>query len=93
MAYLQYFTNNRSNSYVDDGVLYIQPTLTADLVGTDGVDGTVPTTIDLWGSAPADTCTSNAFFGCARGSNKLAKLVLPPIQSASIRTAETFSFR
>ena len=29
----EWYTNNRTNSFVDDGVLYLQPTLTADNVG------------------------------------------------------------
>ena len=36
----QYFTNNRTNSYVKDGQLYIQPTLTSDLFSDDEVTGT-----------------------------------------------------
>ena len=33
----QLYTNNRSNSYVEDGVLYLQPTLTADTIGEENV--------------------------------------------------------
>lgn len=32
MYYCRY-TNNRSNSFVEDGILYIKPTLTADAIG------------------------------------------------------------
>lgn len=32
-VWCQYYTNNRSNSFVDDGVLHLQPTLTSDLIG------------------------------------------------------------
>jgi hypothetical protein len=31
----QYYRNNRTNSYVKDGVLYIKPTLTSDQYGED----------------------------------------------------------
>ena len=31
--------NNRSNSFVDDSVLYLQPTLTRDLIGEQNVQG------------------------------------------------------
>lgn len=30
---VQYYTNNRTNSFVEDGVLYLQPTLLADRIG------------------------------------------------------------
>jgi len=85
----EYYSNNRSNSFVDkDGILHLKLTLTNDTVGDDmlitGGD------IDLWGGSPADACTSNAFYGCERTSN--GANILNPIQSARIRTAETFSF-
>ena len=33
----EYYINNRSNSYVRNSVLYIQPTLTADTIGEANV--------------------------------------------------------
>ncbi len=45
----QYYTNNRSNSYVRDGILYIKPTLTAEKMGEQGV---YQGTIDMWGMSP-----------------------------------------
>lgn len=33
----QYYTNNRTNSFVEDGVLYLQPTLTANTIGEENV--------------------------------------------------------
>ena len=60
----EYYANNRSTSYVKDGMLYIKPLLTADAMGEaamlNGGD------LDLWGGTPADSCTSNAFYGCER---------------------------
>lgn len=87
----EYYSNNRSNSFVRDGVLYLKPTLTADRLGASAVDGSTPTNFDVWGSTPADVCTSNAFYGCARSSG--GGSVLNPIQSARVRTAGTFSFK
>ena len=89
----EYYTNNRSNSYVTNGVLYLQPTLTSMTLGS----GTNATSIqnggslNLWGSEPASQCTSEAFWGCQRTGYSYNPL--NPIQSASIRTAETFSFK
>jgi beta-glucanase (GH16 family) len=87
----EYYANNRSNSFVRDGVLHLKPTLTADRLGAAAVDGTIPTTLELWGSAPADECTSAAFYGCSRASG--GGNVLNPVQSARLRTAGTFSFK
>ncbi|CAN0506442.1 unnamed protein product, partial [Laminaria digitata] len=47
--------NNRTNSYVKDGKLFLQPTLTSDYLGED--HGVIPTMFDIWGMAPADQCT------------------------------------
>jgi beta-glucanase (GH16 family) len=86
----QMYANNRSNSYVDDGNLYMRPTFTADAIGEQAVqeDGI----IDLWGSSPADACTGNAFYGCQRAAGGGGN-PLNPVTSARIRTAETFSFK
>ena len=73
-----------------DGVLYLKPTLTTDFLGDPTLMGGA--SIDLWGSNPADQCTGNAFYGCQRvaggGGN-----VINPIQSARLRTAQSFSFK
>uniref|UniRef100_H2YEM4 Uncharacterized protein n=1 Tax=Ciona savignyi TaxID=51511 RepID=H2YEM4_CIOSA len=84
----QYYTNNRTNSYVRDNTLFIKPTLTADHYGEAFLSSG---TLDLWGSTPADLCTANAFYGCSRsgsGSN-----YINPIQSARIRTVNSFAFK
>eukprot|EP01083_Nonionella_stella_P050251 133717_1 len=87
----QYYTNNRSNSYVKNGVLYIKPTLTNDTFTSPGfmTNGT----IDLWGASPADICTSNAFWGCRRTANCTNHNILNSVQSASIRSVNSFSFK
>jgi hypothetical protein len=87
----EYYVNNRSNSYVENGTLVLMPTYTADTIGADEVSGIVPTTLELWGSQPADVCTGNSFYGCSRASG--GGNVLNPIQSARLRTAGTFSFK
>ncbi|XP_064620833.1 beta-1,3-glucan-binding protein-like [Lineus longissimus] len=84
----QYYTNNRSNSYVRDGNLYLKPTLTSDKIG----EGTLRSgTLDLWGAAPPNLCTGNAFYGCMRSAG--GGNILNPIQSARIRSIGSFSFR
>ncbi|XP_072173229.1 beta-1,3-glucan-binding protein-like [Diadema setosum] len=84
----QYYTNNRSNSYVRDGILYIKPTLTSDKYGEEFLyNGN----LNLWGSSPANLCTGNAWWGCERSGSY--SNILNPIQSARIRTVNTFSFK
>ncbi|XP_003388466.2 PREDICTED: beta-1,3-glucan-binding protein-like [Amphimedon queenslandica] len=86
------YLNNRSNSFVRDGVLYIKPTLLEDQIGLANVENGF--TMDIWGGAPADLCTQNAFFGCLRKSEKYTGgSILNPIKSARLRTAESFNFK
>jgi len=85
------YINNRSNSFVRDQTLFLKPTLTSDRLGSGAVDGSSPTTFELWGGTPADLCTSNAFYGCSRSS--FGGNLINPIQSARIRTANSFSFK
>lgn len=87
----QYYGNNRTNSYVEDGILFIKPTESKDRFGADVISGTKPTTIDIWGNQPADVCTGNSFYGCSRSSG--GGNVINPVQSARLRTANTFSFK
>ena len=86
----QYYTNNRTSSYVKDGALYIDPVLTADEIGEENVRGN-GFTLNIWGGAPADLCTSNAFYGCTRMAGAGGNY-LNPIKSARLRTVESFSF-
>jgi len=87
----EYYSNNRTNSFVRDGILYIKPTLTADTIGEANVIGN-SYTLDVWGSTPADMCTGNAFYGCSRTSQGGGNY-LNPIQSARIRTVDSFAFK
>ena len=84
------YLNNRSNSYVRDGVLYIKPTLMEDQIGVANLKGGFD--MDIWGGSPADLCTQNQFYGCFRTSGAGGNY-LNPIKSARIRTAESFFFR
>lgn len=84
----EYYYNNRSNSFVKNGSLYLKPTLTAERLGEAALTSE---TMDLWGGAPSSLCTQNQFYGCSRTGN--GANILNPIQSARIRTAETFNFK
>lgn len=85
----EYYSNNRTNSFVRDGVLYLKPTFTSDTIGEENLLGN-NYMMDLWGSSPADACTGNAFYGCTRtagaGGNSIN-----PIQSARLRSVKSMS--
>ena len=83
------YSNNRTNSFVQDGALHIQPTLTSEFMGEDAM---MHGDLNLWGGTPADLCTSNAFYGCERNAAGSGNYI-NPIRSARVRTAESFSFK
>ena len=85
------YHNNRTNSYVNNGVLYITPTLTEDQIGPDNLRGN-NFVMDLWGGSPAELCTGNNFYGCSRAAGVGGNIV-NPIQSAKLTTSESFSFK
>ena len=63
------------------------------LIQSDTLDLCLPKVPNLVcvGAHPGNLCTGNAFYGCFRqgtGTN-----YINPIQSARLRTAETFSFK
>ncbi|KAK3756660.1 hypothetical protein RRG08_051523 [Elysia crispata] len=84
----QYYTNNRSNSYVRDGKLYIRPTLVTDRFGPQYPESGH---LNLWGANPTDTCTGNNFYGCERTG--MPGQVVNPIQSARLRSSRYFNFK
>lgn len=71
-------TNAENNSFVDNGILYIVPTLTADVIGAQNVfDGY---TFNITG------CTSVNATECGAISNKTTHTIINPIQSARLTT-------
>lgn len=84
----QWYANNRSNSYVEDGRLHIVPTLVADEFGEQFLRSG---TLNVHGGAPADQCTNPLFWGCERAGN--AVNIVNPIKSARIRTVNSFAFK
>ena len=86
----EYYGNNRSNSYVRDGILYINPTTLVEDIGEANLRGGY--NLDVWGGAPADRCTSAQFYGCFRTAGAGGN-ILNPIKSAALRTAESFTFK
>jgi len=85
----EWYTNNRTNSFVEDGVLYLQPTLMRDNIGDSALH---TADINIWGNDGASRCTSNAFYGCERNAAASGN-VINPIQSAKLRTLGKFNFK
>ena len=85
----EWYSNNRTNSFVDEGVLYLQPTLTQENLGDTVLHSG---DVNVWGGKYANECTSNAFYGCERNAAASGN-VINPIQSARMRTAGKFSFQ
>ncbi|XP_057295319.1 beta-1,3-glucan-binding protein-like [Hydractinia symbiolongicarpus] len=85
----QFYTNNRSNSFVRNGKLFLKPTLTNDTYDDDFLTSG---TLDLWGTYTGNYCTSNrGNDGCYRKGS--AESIINPIQSAAVRTDKSFSFK
>jgi len=84
----EYYNNNRTNSYTQDGNLHIRPTFLSDDTGEDFL---YSGDLDVNGGAPADACTNPGFYGCKRQGT--AANALNPIKSARIRSLESFSFK
>lgn len=78
----EYYLNNRTNSFVQDGQLHIKPTY----LSTDyGEDFLYSGDLDLGAE-----CTNDDNNGCHRTGTSTN--ILNPIESARIRTVESFSF-
>jgi hypothetical protein len=83
------YVNNRSVSFVQNGSLVIRPTLTNATLSTAGL---MNADVNIWGGDPATLCTDNSYYGCEREGGAGGNIV-NPVQSARIRTAETFAFK
>lgn len=79
----EWTTDSTNNSYVQDGKLYIVPTLTSDSVGAEAI--TNGYTLNLTQSG-ACTASNKTDMSCAVASNATLGTVLPPIQSARLIT-------
>ncbi|XP_065077163.1 beta-1,3-glucan-binding protein-like [Ochlerotatus camptorhynchus] len=84
----QWFTNNRSNSFVKEGNLFIRPTLTVDEYGEAFLRSG---DLNIHGGSAADYCTKQSTFGCERVGSHVH--ILNPVKSASLRTVDTFAFK
>ncbi|KAI9459526.1 glycoside hydrolase family 16 protein [Boletus coccyginus] len=98
-------TSSTDNSYVQDGYLYITPTLTSDIIGRDNVlngytynltDCTYNTTSPeaLPGGSNSSVFDATAYYkACGAVSNSTSGAVINPVRSARISTRNSASIR
>lgn len=80
----QWYDSHPENSYIEDGSLWLKPTLTADYIGGEEL---------LWNSTlviPDYECNVKLLNGCTKTGS--AEKILPPIRSAAVRTWDSFWF-
>ncbi|KAL1375963.1 hypothetical protein pipiens_004544 [Culex pipiens pipiens] len=82
----QFYLNDRQNSFVEDGIFYIRPTML-----TDDEDFLRSGTLDVNGGSPYDHCTNPAWNGCVRIGTP--DFLLNPVKSARVRTVNSFNFK
>jgi hypothetical protein len=81
-------TDENRNSFVEDNVLYIVPTLTSDILSTDQI--TNGYTLQL-----GEKCTASNTTGpsCVQTSNSTLGQIISPVQSARLSTKLSRSIR
>ena len=76
-------TDQSNNSYVEDGILYLVPTLTSDVIGKDAIfNGFTYNITD---------CTNANLTACGKVSNSSTQTVINPVQSARLHTRYSHS--
>jgi hypothetical protein len=96
-------TASDKNLFVQNGQLYIHPTLTSDEIGSDAIFNggsyelgvCVPLFIDrhLISWHCLQDCTNSTSSACSINSDSSQKIVIPPVQSARISTRNSYSIR
>jgi len=82
----QYYRNDRKNSYVQDGVLHIKPSLTADEFGDDFL---YSGSLSLWDQGCEDSMNIDG--GCVMNAG--GDYIINPIQSAKLVSTDKFKFK
>lgn len=77
--------DSSNNSFVEDGILYLVPTLTSDEIGKEAV-------FDAY-AYNTTGCTNANLTHCGAVSNSTLKAVINPVQSARITTKFSHSIR
>ena len=98
-------TSSSNNSYTSNGYLYITPTLTSDIIGTDAIfNGYTYNLTDctynltnpeaLPGSTNSTGFDATAYYqSCGAVSNSTTGTIINPVQSARITTRQSASIK
>ncbi len=86
----EWTTDSSNNSFVQDGTLYIVPTLTADSIGEAAITNGYTLNLTATGQC---TATNKTDASCAVASNSSLNTMIPPIQSARLSTRMSTSIR
>lgn len=84
----QWTTNSDNNSFVEDGILYLTPTLTSDHLGEEAISNGYTLNLTQDG-----TCTSTNVSQCVAVSNTSRLTVINPVMSARLITKNTHSIK
>lgn len=76
-------TNSTNNTFIEDGILYMVPTLTSDSIGTAAIFNNY--TYNITG------CTTANITACGATSNATSKSVINPVMSSRISTINSTS--
>ena len=83
----EWATASPNNSFVDGGILYLVPTLTADVIGADAVNSGYTLNLTTLG------CTSANSSQCVAVSNSTNGSLINPVQSARLITKAKANIR
>lgn len=84
----EWTTNSDNNSFVKDGILYLVPTLTSDVIGDEAI--TNGYTLNLTADG---RCTSTNLTQCVAVSNSSRLTVINPVQSARLTTKSSVQLK
>lgn len=84
----QWTTASDNNSFVDNGILYLVPTLTSDHLGEEAISNGYTLNLTTDG-----TCTSTNVSQCVAVSNSSKLTVINPVMSARLITKNTVTLK
>lgn len=84
----EWTTTDSANSYTENGVLHIVPTLTEDYIGRDSLLNGYNLNLTSDG-----TCTSTSLSDCVSVSNATTGAIINPVRSARLSTKDKFTMK
>jgi beta-glucanase (GH16 family) len=84
----QIYDNNRTTTYTNNSILFIQPVPTDEKIGASAVRNN--SVYEMWGGSLGDFCTAPFNNGCKRQSDGVQ--YINPVFSGKLTTVESFTF-